>query len=327
MRRIQKDASIIFLVLTFFVFSSCALSSAVTDSVSTSLSGSSKRGVPVKKGTSGKDPMLAITGETDVTLVSDFFPTALMMYQILHQQNPNHLGLTVMTGSLNVMYANAFVQTPADSLPPDQFDMQNAEYERAKMHYLRGRDLCLEFLEGRHKGFKKAVFSGDEEECAEAMAKLDKNDVDAAYWAGAGWLGAFSLDPLNPDMLGSLSVPAQLLEKAAALNPDYSDGAIWDVLFNFYVSAPSDFGGNYERGMYCHEQAMRVSGANTPGPYITYAQAVCQPSGDEKGFVDSLNKALSINPDDNPSSRLMTTIMQKKARFLKDHESDYFLKW
>ncbi len=307
--------------------SSCAVSSAVSNTAATALSGSNKKGIPVKKGSSAQDPMIAVTGESDITLVSDFFPTALMLYQIMHQQNPNHLGLTMTLGSLNVMYANAFIQTPADYLPADQFDKQNAEYDRAKMHYIRGRDLCLDFLDGRHEGFKNDIFSGDDTRVTKAVAKLDKYDVDAAYWAGAGWLGAFSLDPLNADMLGTLSVPVAILEKAAALNPDYSGGAIWDVLFNFYVSAPADFGGNYERGMHCHDEAMRVSGGKAPGPYLTYAQAVCQPAGDQKGFDEALDKALAINPDDDPSSRLMTTMNQKKARYLKDHESDLFLKW
>lgn len=303
------------------------LSSCVTNAIGNSLSGYKKNGKAISKKASANDPMLALTGETDVILVGDFFPTVLKLYEILQKQNPDHLGLSMMTGSLNVMYANAFVQTPADSLGVAQFDKQNSEYERAKLHYLRGRDMELDFLEGRHKGFREAMFSGDEEKIKTAVAKMDKNDVDAAYWCGAGWLAAFSLDILNPDLIANLGAPIAILEKAAQINPDYNNGSIWDVLFNFYMVAPGDFGGDPERGMQCYEEELRVSGGKTPGMYVTYAQAVCVPNGDEKGFDEALEKALAINPDDNPSSRLMTTISQNKARWLQAHKSDYFVQW
>lgn len=304
------------------LFSSC-----VTNAIGNSLSGYKKNGSQIKKAASKNDPMLALTGETDVILVGDFFPTALKLYEILQKQNPDHLGLSYMTGSLNVMYANAFVQTPAESLGVAEFDQQNAEFERAKLHYLRGRDMELDFLNGRHKGFTEAMFSGDEDKIKAAVAKMDKSDVDAAYWCGAGWLAAFSLDILNPDLIAHLAAPIAILERAAAINPDYNGGAIWDVLFNFYMVAPGDFGGDPERGMQCYEEDMRVSGGKTPGPYVTYAQAVCIPNGDEQGFDEALDKALAINPDDVPATRLMTTISQNKARYLKEHKADYFVQW
>ena len=72
---------------------------------------------------------------------------------------------------------------------------------------------------------------------------------------------------------------------------------------------------------------MRVSGGKTPGPYVTYATAVCIPQGDEQGFDEALDKALAIDPDDVPATRLMTTIAQNKARYLKAHKGDYFVQW
>jgi predicted anti-sigma-YlaC factor YlaD len=327
MNGVKKSAFFVFCFFLVF-FTSCAtVKSIAIDSVSTTIAGADRKGMPVRKGKSDSDALAAVTGETDVTLVSDFFPTALELYEIMHRSNPNHIGLTVMTGSLNVMYANVFVQNPAESLPNEEFDKQHAEYERAALHYLRGRDYCLEALESRHKGFRAAVLGPDRAAVDAAVAKLDRNDVSAAYWACAGWLGAFSLDPLAPDFLENIHSPVAILEKAAALAPDYSSGSVWDMLCAFYVSAPSDFGGDYNRGLYCYEQALRVSGGKTPGPYITYAESVCIPTGDEKGFEESLNKALAVNPDDEPSSRLMTIIAQRKAKYLLEHKSDYFLHW
>lgn len=270
--------------------------------------------------------MLAITGESDYTLIADFFPTILVMYELIYKANPDHAGLGAMVGSLNVMYANAFVQWPASNYSVSEFKKQNAEYMRAKMHYLRGRDYCLKALEKRHKGFTAAVLGQDTAAMEKAVAQLDKADVNAAYWACAGWLGAFSLDLLDPDLLGTLSSPPAILERAAALDPDYAGGSIWDLLANFNISAQG-FGGSAERAMECYKEALRASGGKSPGPYVTYAQSFCIPAQDKKGFEEALQKALAINPDDDPASRLMTTISQTKARELLANIKEYFLDW
>ena len=324
MKLIQK-AAFASLVLSASLLLSCK--TLVGNALSTALAGANGKGVPQKKKASAADPMIAITGETDVTLVGEFFPTVLKSYEILQAANPRHIGLMTMTGSLNIMYANAFVQTPAETLPNEEFDRQHEAFERAKLHYLRGRDLCLKALDGRHAGFRASVLSGDEEAVKKACAKLGKYDVEAAYWACAGWLGAFSLDPLSADLLGTIRSPALILERVAFLAPDYNAGAIWELLCNFYMSAPSEFGGDTERGLHCYNEALRASGGKTPGPYVTYAEAICVPAGDRGGFEDSLRKALAIDPDADPSSRLMTTIVQKKAKRLLEHASDYFLEW
>lgn len=319
----KKLLKVVFLCFSM-TFLSCQ--TMILDGVSTALSGASKGGVPKKKKPSPRDPMLAITGETDYRLIADFFPTILVMYELIYKANPNHAGLAAMVGSLNVMYANAFVQWPASTLDAARFSEQNEEYMRAKLHYLRGREYCLDALEKRHKGFKSAVLGHDEDALKKAVEKLDKHDVNAAYWACAGWLGAFSLDLTDPDLLGTLSAPPAILDRAAALDSDYGGGSIWDLLANFNISAQG-FGGDAERAMECYKEALRASGGKSPGPYVTYAESFCVPNNDKAGFIDALNKALAINPDDDPSSRLMTTISQTKARRLLDNIKDLFLEW
>lgn len=320
---------VFYLTVIFSLLSMSCASNKIVNALSTGLAGANEKGIPNKQKKAKKnakpDAMFAITSDSDITLVGDFFPTALKMYEILQSQNPEHLGLMSQTGALNVMYANAFVQSQAELLPIDQFDKQNEEFIRAEYHYLKGRDLCLKALDGRHKGFKNLIESADENQISKAVDMLDKNDVTTAYWLGAGWLGAFSLDPLNPELLGNLSAPVSVLEKVLSLKNDYVD--VYEVLARFYAAAPEGFGGNMEKGMEYCEIAMKLTGGTTPNPYIIKAECFCIPTGDEEGFVNNLCKALKINPDDNPSTRLTTTISQKKAKKLLDSKGDYFLEW
>ncbi|GMO62842.1 MAG: TRAP transporter TatT component family protein [Treponemataceae bacterium] len=305
-------------------FTSC---NSIQNAVFTALSGANQKGVPVKQKSGSVNPMSAVTGETDIVLVADFFPTALKLYDILLSQNPDHLGLAQTTGSLHVMYGNAFIQTQAEVLPLDRYDEQNAEYLRAEEHYLRGRDIILAALDVKYPGFKGAILSKDAERVHAAVQKITKNDVPSAYWASAGWLSAFALDPLNDALLVNAKNASILLERACALEPDFNGGAIWDALAAFYKAAPSDFGGDAERAEFCMKESMRISGGKTPGPYVTYAQTFCVPAQDVAGFKEALTKAISFDPNADPDARLVTIITQNRARWLLAHTDDYFLVW
>ena len=289
--------------------------------------GSDKNGAAIPKKPGAPDMMMAFMGEKDPQIIAEVLPVIVKMYEILALQNPSHQGLQIMAGQLNVMYGNLCVQTPAESLPVAELEKQVSEFNRAKYHYLKGRQYILDILESRWPGFKKAFLSSDSDLIAKYTAKLEKDDVNAAYWAGGASLIAWSLDPLDVDALSSIQGPVALLEKAASLDPNYNKGAIWDALCQFYTAAPIDFGGDYERGLECWKKALAASGGKSPGIYVTYAQSVCKPNGDRDGFIEYLNKALAINLDDDPSSRLMNALSQQKAKYLLDHVDDYFVVW
>lgn len=307
------------------VFFSCK--SMISNKIGDSVAGADKNGVAVPKKTDAPDMMMAFMGEKDPQIIAEVLPMIVKMYEILALQNPGHQGLQIMSGQLNVMYGNLCVQTPAEKLPITELEKQVAEFNRAKYHYLKGRQSILNVFESRWPGFEKAFLSSDTDLIKSYVSKIKKDDVNAAYWAGGASLISWSLDPLDIDMLSSIQGPVALLEAAAALDPNYNKGAIWDALCQFYTAAPVDFGGDYERGLECYEKALKASGGSSPGIYITYAQSVCKPSGDRDGFIESLNKALAINPDDDPSSRLMCVLNQQKAQYLLDHVDDYFVVW
>jgi hypothetical protein len=97
------------------------------------------------------------SGDNDPELVGDALPFAIKLYESLMAADPGHIGLKLKTGSLYIMYANAFLQTPALMLPGSEFKMQEFNYKRAKNLYLRGRDILLAALELKHPGFRRPL--------------------------------------------------------------------------------------------------------------------------------------------------------------------------
>ena len=260
-----------------------------------------------KSGASGGiDAAAALTGEDDVKLVSEVFPTVLKTYEILHLSNPQHRGLAVMSGSLYIMYANAFVQTPADYIPETQFQKKNLEYLRAKKFYLRGAHYTDD--KGTH-----------------FLARCRAADVESLYWAGCGILGAFSLDPMDTNALAAVPGAVAMLERAAELYPTFDDGAIWETLTAFYAAAPESLGGGVDKAQEAYRKTLELSGGQRPSVYVLYAQSFCVPAQDSAGFDEALRQALEIDPETQPSNKLTITLSQTKARWLQKMKGDYFL--
>lgn len=341
MRPVNARAGILLLTVAL---TGCSIRQAAYDSVADMLAPPPSDRTKTSDRTTAEDgraadPFVALTGENDPRLVSDFFPTALKLYEIMHLQNPKHFGLAVMSGRLYITYANAFVQAPAERLPADRYDEQNAEYRRAENFYLRGKDYALGALERKYRGFGTAVFgrpassgavsapqSGLPAPARDAMlARCRQPDAEALYWAGAGLLGAFALDPLNTAILPLVPGAVALLERSAALDPAYSLGAASEALMSFYASAPEGLGGNREKAAAAYREALRLSGGKSPSLFVGYARAFCVADQDGAGFDEAVGKALAIDPDSVPENRLAVIIAQEQARWLREHKADFIL--
>ena len=274
-------------------------------------------------GTAGA--LAAFTSENDPDLVAESFPIILKLVEAMMLESPDNSGLAVTAGQLYVMYANVFVQGPAEMLPPSQFREQNAQYGRAANFYRRGSAYALNGLNLRYKGFAERVFGENAENNREAaLAQAKEGDAAALFWAASGALANFALNPLNPDASYGLEGFVAMMERAAELDPSYFGGLILETLFNFYSAAPEFMGGGAEKAEAAFNRALEMTGGSA-SLYTTYAKNVCVPAQDVAGFDEAIEKALSINPDDEPSTRLMTVIAQRRAEWLKSCRADLFL--
>jgi predicted anti-sigma-YlaC factor YlaD len=263
------------------------------------------------------------TGDSDPELVGDALPFAIKMYEALLANNPNHQGLILTTGSLFIMYANAFVQGPVEFLPVTRYEEREAGLERAKKLYLRGADLLLSGLDKKYPGFLSA--SSQAGTLAPILAKMKKTDVPCLYWASAGVLSAFSLDPFDSGV--GLRVPDLMIciDRAYELDPDFNNGALDDFYVMALSALPPSLGGDKSRVEGHFALSLKKSGGKLAGPYVSYAQSVSIPAQDYDAFKKYLETALAIDPDKAPENRLANIISRRKARNLLDSASDYFI--
>ncbi|MCL2266270.1 MAG: TRAP transporter TatT component family protein [Treponema sp.] len=262
------------------------------------------------------------TGDSDPILVGDAIPFAIKLYETLLSQSPNHQGLLYTTGSLFVMYANAFVQGPAEMLPLYEYQQREDALNRSKLLYLRGYEILSRALELKYPGFGKA--SVTDGTMQSMLAKFKKEDTGLLYWTVAGGLSAYSIDILDFKLSSHLPEWDAMIRRAYELDPDF-DGAVLDEFFIiFCASLPEGIGGDLERAEFHFKKAVEKTNGNSAGAYVSFAQLVCVPAEDYETFKDCLEKAIAINPNDNPSTRLVNIINQHKARWLLDNAWMHF---
>jgi predicted anti-sigma-YlaC factor YlaD len=220
------------------------------------------------------------------------------------------------------MYANAFVQGPAEEMPRSMYDEKQAELERAKNLYLRGLNILYGGLELKYPGFDGAF---QKDGLPAVLAKVKKADVPALYWSAAAGLSAYSLYPLDMDLGVRIPEFFALVERAYELEPDYNSGALDEFLFLFYASVPQALGGDKAKAEIHYKRALEKTKGLSAGTYVSYAKAVSIPAQDYDTFKKLLDTALSIDPDDDPSNRLINTISQRKARYLLNSAAQLFV--
>jgi predicted anti-sigma-YlaC factor YlaD len=294
---------------TLILAGSCSLQDYAVDMISDALTGDEGSAVFLE--------------ENDPQLVGDALPFAIKLYESLLAQNPGHEGLILTTGSLYVMYANAFLQTPALYLSWDEYDLKVEYQNRAKNLYLRGRDYMTAYLEERYPGFIDAV--NGKGDLDGYLAMLAAEDLPYAYWMVAGWFGAISIDSF--DMQLSFRIPAlvAVLERCNEIDPEFNLGAVDELFIQIYASIPESMGGSVEAAEAAFERTIARQEGRSASPFVSLAVSVAMPAQDLERFISLMERALEIDAEEFPELRLMNTISQRKARWYLDHIEDYFI--
>jgi predicted anti-sigma-YlaC factor YlaD len=269
----------------------------------------------------GEGSSSVFTGDNDPKLVGDAIPFAIKMYESLLDQNPEHEGLILMTGSLFVMYANAFVQGPADMLPIEAYAEKETERLRAKNLYLRGANILAKGLELKYSGISDTT----EDQLSTYLPKLETEDVALIYWYVAANLSAYAINPFDLALGRKLPQWKMLIDRAYELDPNFNAGAIDDFYVLFYSSVPLAMGGNVALAEEHFLKALEKSNGLSAGPYVSVASSICVATQDYPRFKEYLNKALAIDVDADPNNRLVNIISQRKAEYLLTKAPDLFI--
>jgi predicted anti-sigma-YlaC factor YlaD len=259
--------------------------------------------------------------DDDPELVKAAAPFGLKLTESLLAENPRHLGLLTSAASGFTQYAYAFVQEEADEVEPHDFAAAEAMRARARRLYLRAQGYGLRGLEVKHPGFGKALLANPKA----TVRTATKPDVPLLYWTAAAWASAISLSKDNPELVGQIPAMEALMDRALELDESYGHGSIHTFMITYEMSRSGAAGDPAARARKHFDRALVLANGTDASPLVALAEAVAVQKQDVKEFESLLHRALAVNPDANPDTRLLNTVMQRRARWLLSRQSELFL--
>ena len=262
------------------------------------------------------------TRDDDLELVGQAIPFGLKLYESLLDSAPKNKDLLLATCSNFTQYGVAFLETEALVLGETKHHDEVVHLnDRALKLYLRARGYCLRAMEVRFPGIGPKLLRDP----AAALAGAKKADVPLLYWTAAAWGSAIGLALDKPDISIDLPTVRALADRAVALDESWSKGALHEMLISL-DSLGEGLGGSTERARAHFKRAVEIQGGSSPGPYVALALGIAVPAQDRAEFESLLKKAIEIDPEKEPSLRLVTLVQQRRARALLDQIDTRFAK-
>ena len=257
--------------------------------------------------------------EEDPEVVRDALPFLLKTIESILDADPAQQDALLFANTGFLLYANAFLQADAALAEWDDYELASELNERARRMYLRARGYGLQNVEIDHPDIAARLLDDPQS----AAAVFDVEDVESLYYLGGAWMLAISLGLDQPALVADLPAARALLDRALELDEDFERGALHSAFITL-ESVGEAMGGSYARARDHFARAVELSDGQDAGPYVSLATGVAVAEENREEFRELLETAIAIDPDEEPSNRLLNLIAQKRARVLLDHIDDLF---
>ncbi len=260
------------------------------------------------------------SSDEDPELIRDALPFTLKMIELLLESAPENRGMLLQACSTFTQYAVAFIATDAEVAELRDYDYAAADTHntRARKMNVRARDYCLRRAELDYPGLTQRL-QGDPES---AVMELGVEDVETMYWLSASWGTAISLGLGEPALVADFPAVQALMTRALELDEDFNRG----VLHTAFITLESleELGGSQERAREHFHRAVELSDELDASPFLSLAMGVSLVNQDREEFERLLERALAVDPDEDPSIRLSNVVSQRRAALLLDQADELF---
>ena len=176
-------------------------------------------------------------------------------------------------------------------------------------------------LDERHSGFSKEIKT----DTKAALAETTLKDAPYLFWAAAGWAGAIAADKNNMDTMAELPITEAMMRRVLELDPNFKDGAVHEFFIAYEGGRPEASGGNIAAAKEHFRKAVECSKGEKAFPYVIYAETVAVKQQNLALFNHLLDKALAIDTNKVKKLRLVNTIAQERAIWLKSRIPELFV--
>ncbi len=254
--------------------------------------------------------------DDDPELVRAALPFGLKAYESLLVQVPEHQGLLEATAKAYTAYGY-LLQQRADMVDARDLTQARELRARAEMHYRRGRDYALRALEVGHPGLTEGLRNDPDD----ALASTTEADLSSLYWAGAAWAAAVSVAKDDMGLVGDLPLAGKLVGRVLALDETYDGGRAHEFFISYEGGRPN---GSAAQARVHYQRALTLSKGTRASVHLALAESVVLREQNLTEFRALIEAALAVDPDREPSLRLVNTIARQRAEWLRARLPDLF---
>lgn len=305
MRTIKRLLTLPFLV-SALTLSGCSIEKVAIKYVADALAGSGN----------------AIANDPDPDLVRDAAPFSLKLMDSLILQLPEHTGLLLSACRAYTQYAYAFLQLPADEIENSNISEASRMRARARGLYRKAMDYGRRAIDIESPGLLSMLETASNHDLIKAST-IEETDI--LYWTTAAWAGWLGSSVDDTAAIADIPQVVNLLDLALSKDETLDHGAL-HTLAMALESLRSETEAARQKNLQGHYQrAIELSENQLASPHVSCAEKIAIPTQDKNRFRQCLDAALAIRAEENPATRLENTLMQRRAKWLLDHTSLYFL--
>ncbi len=261
--------------------------------------------------------------DDDLILVGDALPFSLKLVESLLTQSPQHYGLLLTASRGFVLYSYAYVHFEADRTANDDLDRALELRHRARRLYLRALDYGLRALELSYPGFARRLVEDPQQAVHEVSPQDAARVVPLLYWTAAALGLAISVSRHDAALLARLPEVDALLARALELDEGWNAGTLHEFQVTLAAAGRMHADNDVIRRHY--QRALQLSHGRRASLYVAYAEAASIPNQNREEFSELLDKALSVDIDDEPEHRLINALAQRRAKWLRGRIDEFFL--
>jgi hypothetical protein len=249
----------------------------------------------------------------DVDLVGDGLPASILQLEGIYAVIPEDEGLGLELLRAYGSYAWGWLEDDADqALARGDLDAQEAISLRARLLYLRARNIGLHHMRRRDGGIDAAIAGGADTLRTYLRRYGAREDAAILFWTAYAWGGAVQTSNGDPELVADLPLVRVLLERSAELDSGFFHSSSLMALGAIQSAVPAEMGGDPARGRELFERALAQTGRQFFAVQLQYAITYAVTTGDRALFVRLLREIVD-GGDPLPEIRLANRLARRKA--------------
>ena len=256
----------------------------------------------------------ALNRTFDFELVGQALPGSITQLEGVYSVIPDNelLGLTLARAY--VSYTFGWVEDEMQ-IAQDRGDLDEEEriMRRARLLYVRGRNIGIHHMRMRDSGIDAALEGGHEGFVAYLNEHYtDEEDVALLFWTGYAWGAAINAGRDDPEMILNLPYARTLVEMAVELDESFFNYSGLTFLAVVNAALPEALGGNPERARELFERALELTERKFFTVHVSYARTYAVQTQNRDLFIRLLREVVD-GGDPEPEARLANRIARRRA--------------